>query len=332
MTKTIKFSTDADGIATLVIDVPDHSMNVLNQDCIADLDSLVDNIIADDKIRGAIITSGKDSGFVAGADISLINELIALAKEGDSAKTFDNQFTLNGLFRKIETCGKPFVAAVNGLTLGGGFELALCCHYRVCADDPSVKIGFPEVMLGILPGAGGTQRLPRLAGFMVALQYMTTGKNMSPKEAKSFGIFQELAPRDKLLEAAKKWLMESPDPVAPWDKKGFRYPGGGGAMHPGAVQIMIGAAAMAQDKTFHNYPAVEAILSCVYEGSIVPFDTGIQIESKYFTRLLLGPEPGNMVRTLFTNKQAAEKGMARPEGTKRLLSEITMYPWGVMPP
>lgn len=318
MTKTIKFSIDADGIATLAIDVPDHSMNVLNRECIEDLDSLVDKVIADDKIKGAIITSGKDSGFVAGADISLINELIQLAKKEDAATTFENQFTLNALFRKIETCGKPFAAAVNGLTLGGGFELALCCHYRICADDPFIKIGFPEVMLGILPGAGGTQRLPRLAGFMVALQYMTTGRNMSPQEAKAFGIFQELAPRGKLLEAAKKWLMESPDPVAPWDKKGFRYPGGGGAMHPKAVQTMIGAAAMAQDKTFHNYPAVEAILSCVYEGSIVPFDTGIRIESKYFTKLLLGPEPGNMVRTLFINKQAAEKGMARPEGVPEM--------------
>ena len=317
MTKTIRFSTDADGIAILAIDVPGHSMNVLNQECIEDLDSLVDKIVADDKIKGAIITSAKDS-FVAGADISLINELIQFAKKGNAAKTFENQFTLNALFRKMETCGKPFVAAINGLTLGGGFELALCCHYRICADDPSIKIGFPEVMLGILPGAGGTQRLPRLAGFMVGLQYMTTGKNMSPQEAKAFGVFQELAPRDKLLEAAKKWLMESPDPVAPWDKKGFKYPGGGGAMHPKAVQTMIGAAAMAQDKTFHNYPAVEAILSCVYEGSIVPFDTGIRLESKYFTKLLLGPEPGNMVRTLFTNKQAAEKGMARPEGVPEM--------------
>jgi len=314
MTKTIKYSVGNDGIATLSIDVPDHSMNVLNQACIEDLETLVDKVIADKKVKGAIITSGKDTGFVAGADISLIEELIRFAKAGDAAKTFENQFTLNALFRKIETCGKPFVAAINGLTLGGGFELALCCHHRVCVDDPSIKIGFPEVMLGILPGAGGTQRLPRLAGFMVSLQYMTTGKNMSPREAKSFGVFQDLAPKDKLLEVAKKWLLESSDPVAPWDKKGFKYPGGGGAMHPKAVMTMMGAAAMAQDKSFHNYPAVEAILSCVYEGSIVPFDIGIRIESKYFTKLLLGPEPGNMVRTLFTNKQAAEKGMARPEG------------------
>ncbi|MHA1544715.1 MAG: 3-hydroxyacyl-CoA dehydrogenase NAD-binding domain-containing protein [Alphaproteobacteria bacterium] len=318
MTKTIQHSLDKDGIATLTIDVPDHSLNVMTEEFMLDLDGLVDRIVAEDKIKGVIICSGKDNGFVAGADIPMINELVKLAKTGDVEKTFAEQFKLNQLFRKIETCGKPFVAAVNGLTLGGGFELALCCHYRIVADDPKVKIGFPEVMLGILPGAGGTQRLPRLAGILGALLPLTTGKNFSAKEIVGAGVFQEIVAKDQLLIAAKKWLMESPDPVAPWDKKGFKFPGGSGAMHPGAVQTFIGANAMAQQKTMHNYPAVEAILSCVYEGGIVPFDKGIEIESKYFTKLLMGPEAGNMIRTLFLNKQAAEKGMARPSGVPEM--------------
>lgn len=317
MTKTIKYSLDTDGIATLIIDVPDHSMNVLTPEFLKELDGLIDQIAADDKTRGAIIASAKDT-FVAGADLAMINQIISIAQKGNATKAFNQAFGLNQLFRKLETCGKPFVAAVGGLTLGGGFELALCCHHRIVADDPTIKIGFPEVMLGILPGAGGTQRLPRLAGIMVALQYMTTGRNMSPAEAKSFGIFQQVVPKDDLLKAAKKWLMESPDATAPWDKKGFKYPGGGGAMHPGSVRTFIGANGMAQDKTLHNYPAVEAILSCVYEGSIVPFDTGIEIESKYFTKLIMGPEPRHMVRTLFINKQAAEKGMARPQGVPEM--------------
>ena len=312
MTKTIQYALDKDGIATLTIDVPGHSMNVLTPDFVSELDELIDKIASDDKIKGAIITSGKDT-FVAGADLSMINQLVNLAKKGDAAKTFENQFSFNKLFRKMETCGKPFAVAVNGLTLGGGFELVLACHYRVCVDEPFIKIGFPEVQLGILPGAGGTQRLPRLAGIMPVLLQLTTGKNFSPQELKSLNVFQELAPRDKLLEAAKKWLMDTPDPVAPWDKKGFRYPGGGGAMHPKSVQTFIGSSAMAQEKTMHNYPAVEAILSSVYEGSIVPFDTGIKIESKYFTKLMIGPEPGNMIRTLFINKQAADKLVARPD-------------------
>lgn len=313
MTKTIKYSLDKDGIATLTIDVPDHSLNVMTEEFMIELDGLVDQVTADEKVKGAIICSGKDNGFVAGADIPMIHKLVGLARAGKVDEAFTEQFKLNQLFRKIETCGKPFVAAVGGLTLGGGFELALCCHYRIVADDPGVKIGFPEVMLGILPGAGGTQRLPRLAGIMAALLPLTTGKTFSAKEVVGAGIFQEIVPKDQLIPAAKKWLMDSPDPVAPWDKRGFKFPGGSGAMHPKAVQTFIGASAMAQQKTMHNYPAVEAILSCVYEGGIVPFDTGIEIESKYFTKLLMGPEAGNMIRTLFLNKQAAEKGMARPK-------------------
>ncbi|MEE8295052.1 MAG: 3-hydroxyacyl-CoA dehydrogenase NAD-binding domain-containing protein, partial [Sphingomonadales bacterium] len=318
MTKTIKYSLDNDGIATLLIDVPDHSLNVMTEAFLVELDGLVDRVATDDNVKGAIIASGKDSGFVAGADIPMIHNLVELARTGKTEETFEEQFKLNQLFRKIETCGKPFVAAVNGLALGGGFELALCCHYRIVADDPKVKIGFPEVMLGILPGAGGTQRLPRLAGIMGALLPLTTGKNFSAKEVVGAGIFQEIVPKDQLLTAAKKWLLGSPDPVAPWDKKGFKFPGGSGAMHPRAVQTFMGANAMAQQKTMHNYPAVEAILSCVYEGGIVPFDTAIRIESKYFTKLLMGPEAGSMIRTLFLNKQAAEKGMARPSGVAEM--------------
>lgn len=331
MAKTIKFSTGKDGIATLAIDVPDHSMNVLNEAFIGELDGLIDKIADDKKIKGAVITSAKEGNFVAGADVALIAKVIEYARNRSASEAFAQAFRLNQLFRKLETCGKPFAAAVNGLTLGGGFELALACHYRVAVDDDTVKIAFPEVQLGILPGAGGTQRLPRLAGLMAALQYLSTGKGMTPKEAVGLGIFQKLAGKGKVVDAAKEWLEDSPDPVAPWDKKGFKYPGGGGAMHPKAVQTFMGANAMAQAKTLHNYPAVEAILSSVYEGSIVPFDTALRIESKYFTRLIRGPEAGNMVRTLFVSKQAADKLQARPKGEpERKTKKLGMLGAGMM--
>ncbi|HXV73781.1 MAG TPA: 3-hydroxyacyl-CoA dehydrogenase NAD-binding domain-containing protein [Sphingomonadales bacterium] len=312
MPKTFTYSVGADGIALIEIAVPDHSMNVLTRAFLSELETAVDGIAEDAKVKGAIITSARDA-FVAGADLAMISEIIAFARKGPPAKAFEQVFALNRLFRKIETCGKPFAAAVNGLTLGGGFELALCCHYRVAVDDDAIKIGFPEVQLGLLPGAGGTQRLPRLAGVMAALQYLSTGKNMNPKEAKALGIFHDVVPRAGLLNAARKWLLETPDPVAPWDKAGFKIPGGGGAMHPKAVQVFVAANAMAQEKTLHNYPAVEAILSCVYEGSIVPFDLAIRIEAKYFTKIIRRQEAGNMVRTLFVNKQAADKLAARPK-------------------
>jgi 3-hydroxyacyl-CoA dehydrogenase / enoyl-CoA hydratase / 3-hydroxybutyryl-CoA epimerase len=313
MAKTFTFSVDGEGIALIEINVPDHSMNVLTPAFLAELDHAVDDIAKDAKVKGAIITSARDS-FVAGADLAMISGIIAFAKKNDAGKALDQVAKLSRLFRKIETCGKPFAAAVNGLTLGGGFELTLACHYRVAVDDDAIKIGCPEVKLGLLPGAGGTQRLPRLAGVMAALQYLSTGKTMSPAEAKAMGIFHEAVPKPELLRAAKKWLLTSPDPVAPWDKKGFKIPGGGGAMNPKAVQVFVAANAMAQEKTLHNYPAVEAILSCIYEGSIVPFDLGLAIEAKYFTKLIRAPEAGSMVRTLFINKQAADKLMARPQG------------------
>lgn len=328
--ETFRYGVDADGIALIEINVPDHSMNVLTQAFLAELDAAVDSIASDHAVKGAVIASARDN-FVAGADLAMISEMIAFAKAHDAKKSFEQAAALSRLFRKIEKSGKPFAAAVNGLALGGGFELALACHYRVAADDESIKFGFPEVTLGLLPGAGGTQRLPRLAGVMAALQYLSTGKTMSPREAIAMGVFHEVVPKTELLSAAKKWLLASPDPVAPWDKPGFKIPGGGGAMNPKAVRVFVAANAMAQDKTLHNYPAVEAILSCVYEGSIVPFDLALKIEAKYFTKLIRRPEAGNMVRTLFVNKQAADKLVARPKGeTERKTKTLGVLGAGMM--
>lgn len=317
MTETIKIDIDSDGIALCTIDVPGQSMNVINAKFQEELRAFVKQVAEDDKIKGAILTSGKDS-FMAGADLRMLSGL-ATSGPPDPAQAFEASFTLNKLLREMETCGKPFVAAINGLALGGGFEIMLACHHRIVADDPKISLGLPEVQVGLLPGAGGTQRLPRLAGIQVALQYSSTGQFMKPQEALGLGIAQELAPREELIDRAKAWLNDKPTAVQPWDKKGFKIPGGGGAMNPAAVQIFVGANAMAQDKTFHNYPAVQAILSCVYEGTNVPIDTAIRIESKYFTKLILDPVARNMMRTLFVNKQAAEKGARRPKNVKEAM-------------
>ena len=215
--------------------------------------------------------------------------------------------------QKGEAFAKPVAAAVNGLALGGGLEIVLACHHRVVADNPKIQLGVPEVQVGLLPGAGGTQRLPRLAGLQNAAMMATQGKPIDPATAKAQGIVQEVVPADEVVAKAKEWVKANPKVAQPWDKKGFKFPGGGGAMDPRAVQFFIGANAMAQKETNHNYPAIQYILSCLYEGSIVPMDTAIRIESKYFLKLLSSAQTRNMIRTLFINKQAAEKGEQRPK-------------------
>ncbi|GGO06524.1 3-hydroxyacyl-CoA dehydrogenase [Iodidimonas muriae] len=327
MTKTIKFRVE-DGIAILGIDVPGQSMNVITEQFTNELEECVDKVLADDAITGAVICSEKPA-FMAGADLRMLGGLSAMAKTATPGEIFQNSVRLNRILRKMETGGKnakdlmrsktkPFVAAINGTALGGGFEIPLACHYRIAADDGSVKMGLPEVMVGLLPGGGGTQRLPRLIGIQAALQFLTTGKNMSAKDGLGFGILKALAPRDELVEKAKELAKANPKAIQPWDEKGFRFPGGGGAMHPGSVQTFMAANAMAQDKTYGNYPAVQYILSSVYEGSIIPMDLAVEVESKYFTRLIVEGQAGNMIRTLFVNKTAAEKGARRPKGFDKM--------------
>ena len=313
---------DNDGIALVTIDLPGQSMNVWNEALMREFSAFVDDFASNDEIKGAVITSGKSSGFLAGADLHMLGG----ARADSITDAFEGAFALNAMLRKLETSGhpakalinsqahaKPVAAAVNGLALGGGLELVLACHHRVAADNPKLQLGVPEVQVGLLPGGGGTQRIPRLAGLQNAAMMATQGKPIDPNTAKGYGIIQEIVPADEVVAKAKEWVKANPKVTQPWDKKGFKFPGGGGAMDPRAVQFFMAANAMAQSQTQHNYPAIQAILSCLYEGSIVPFDTAIRIESKYFTKLLSGPTAKNMIRTLFINKQAAEKGEQRPK-------------------
>jgi 3-hydroxyacyl-CoA dehydrogenase / enoyl-CoA hydratase / 3-hydroxybutyryl-CoA epimerase len=340
MYKNIKFDVDGDGIATLAIDLENQSMNVWNAALIEEFEAAVDKVLGDDKIIGAVVTSAKDSGFLAGADLRMLGDSGANPSVADAYKA---AFNLNRILRKMETGGKtakalvkgettkPFAAAVNGLALGGGFELALACHYRVVSDSPKVKFGFPEVQVGLLPGAGGTQRTPRLAGIQNALQLCTSGRPIDAGKTKAQNLIDEIVPHGEIITKAKEWVKANPKTKARWDNKGFKFPGGQGAMDPRVVPVFAGAAALAQKMTNHNYPAVQKILSCVYEGSIVPFDTAISLESKYFTTLLMSAQTQNMIRTLFINKQAAEKGMARPKSVPKLdLNKIGVLGAGMM--
>ena len=320
-TDTIKFDLDNDGIATLTIDLPNQSMNVINGDLQRDLTSLIEKIGSDDTIKGAVITSGKTSGFMAGADLKGMDFGAAEGASSSSGKSkmatlFDGVFALNKMLRDLETCGKPVAAAVNGLALGGGLELVLACHYRVVADNPKIQLGLPEVLVGLMPGAGGTQRLPRLMGVQNALMYLIQGKNMSPQEALGFGVVQEVAPADEIVERAKAWVKANPKGgQQPWDDKRFKMPGGpASGRNPAFAQTFVGGTAMTIKQTNGNINGPFAILSAVYEGTQVPMDTAIRIESKYFAKLVADPQAGNMIRSLFVSKQAAEKGARRPAG------------------
>ena len=342
--KTLKVETDSDGISLVTIDLPDQSMNVWNAQLIDDFENWVDAFIADDDAKGAVIASGKKSGFLAGADLRMLGDTASANGAADPKAAFDNAFRLNRVFRKLETGGKsvkdlkknmanakPVAAAVEGLALGGGLEIVLACHHRVVADNPKIQLGVPESQVGLLPGAGGTQRLPRLIGLQNTAMMATTGKPTDPQTAKSQGMIQEIVPVGEAVAHAKKWVKDNPKAAQPWDRPRFKFPGGGGAMDPRSVQLFMGANAMAQKQTRHNYPAIEAILSCLYEGSIVDFDTAIRIETKYFMKLLSGPVAKNMIRTLFINKQAAEKGEARPNNVpKQDLKTVGVLGAGLM--
>ena len=338
MTDTaIRSELDADGILLLTIDVPGQSMNVITPEVSRDLAAAIVRLKTDDAVKGAVLTSGKASGFMAGADLKGMGALIGggVVREGKSkmAALFDSVFQLNRLLRDLETCGKPVAAAVNGLALGGGLEFILACHYRVIADNPKITLGLPEVMVGLFPGAGGTQRLPRLMGVQPALMYLLQGKNMSPQEALGFGVVQAVVPAADVVATAKAWVKANPTKgVQPWDEKSFKFPGGpASAMAPGFASTFVGGTAMTHVNAGDNMNAPKAILSAVYEGTQVPMDTAIRIESKYFAKVVSDPQAGNMIRSLFVSKQAAEKGARRPRGVAPMPTQkIGMLGAGLM--
>jgi 3-hydroxyacyl-CoA dehydrogenase/enoyl-CoA hydratase/3-hydroxybutyryl-CoA epimerase len=313
---TMRFNVGDDGIALITIDVPGRPMNVLTPELRAEIATSIERIASSPDIKGAIITSGKDNGFAAGADLK---DLVTSYDRGVTAQdgALRSQ-ALTRIYRRLETCGKPIAAAINGLALGGGLELALACHYRVLADNPKAVVGLPEATVGLLPGGGGSQRLPRLIGVEKSLPLLMQGTHVKPQEALKLGIVHELAPAEQVVAAARRWLLGSPDAQAPWDKKGYRVPGGTGIQSNGNVSVafMMGTSLTSQ-ATRHNYPAPIAILSCVFEGTQVPMDLGLKIESKYFGMLLADPVARNVMRTMFVNKGAAEKLARRPAGVPK---------------
>ncbi len=313
-----ELAIDSDGIALVSWNVPDRSMNVITLRGIEELSAIVERLAADAAVKGVVITSLKET-FCAGADLTLLESLgrtfAALAKdEGEeqaALRLFEESRKLSLLYRRIETCGKPWVAALNGTAVGGGFELALACHYRVAAHNPKTRLGLPEVKVGLFPGAGGTTRIARMLAPAEALQFLLKGDQLRVERAKAMKLIDAVVPQDDLIATAKDWIKAGGKANNPWDVDGFRLPGG--TVYSKAGMMTFPAAnAIYRRETYDNYPAQRAIMQVVYEGLQLPIDLALKVESRWFANILRPPEAAAMMRSLFVSMQELGKGARRP--------------------
>lgn len=303
-----KYEKDNDNIVTVTMDMQGRSANVINEQFGQLWLEMIDRLEKEKaEIAGVVLTSAK-STFFAGADID------NLFKQTDAKLIFEMCEGLKAQLRRLETLGKPVVAALNGAALGGGLEIALACHYRVALNNPKAQFGLPEVGLGLLPGGGGIVRLTRMIGLQPALPLLTEGKRLKVKEALSNGLINAIAetPEDMIAQA-KAWIKANPKAINPWDDKGFKFPGGN-AQNPKVASMIPIVPAMTKKKTWGNYPAVEAIINTAVEGSIVDFETACRIESRYFTSLAVGQVSKNMITAFWYNLNAINAGGSRPKG------------------
>ena len=330
--KLLSFSVDADGIGTLVIDQKENSTNLYSEEFIKKYVETARLAIADDSVKGVIVTSGKPI-FMAGADLR------ALLEDIPNQKAFTSSvMELHHGLREIETGGKPFVAAINGTALGGGLELCLACHHRIALNSTKIKIGFPEIKVGLFPGGGGTVKAPYLLGIQSALMYLLQGIEARPPKALKDGLIDAVAEtQEEMLEAAKAYILATPNPVQPWDNKKHKIPGGG-MWTPNGVQTMVGASGNVGKLTHGNYPSAQKIIKVIHDGIQIPVDRALEIEARYFTAAVNTPEAKNMIRTGFSAIQDAAKGKAystalldkaiakkrsTPEKKEALLAKIT---------
>ena len=313
---------DADGVGIITWDVPGKTMNVMSFDGLSELNDCIDQALADDEIKGIVITSGKEGSFAGGMDLNLLAVMKEQAGDDPAKGLFEGTMKMHALLRKIELAGmapktkkggKPIAAALPGTAAGIGMELPLATHRIFAAENPKAKYGLPEIMVGIFPGAGGTTRMVRKVGAIAAAPLLLEGKMLDVKKAKGAGYIDEIAADP--LAAAKEWVLNAKDAdlVKPWDAKGYKMPGGA-PYHPAGFMNFVGASAMVNGKTQGAFPAAKALLSAVYEGALVDFDTALKIEARWFTSVLMNPSSGAMIRSLFLNKEALEKGAVRPKG------------------
>jgi 3-hydroxyacyl-CoA dehydrogenase/enoyl-CoA hydratase/3-hydroxybutyryl-CoA epimerase len=311
---------DSQAIATITWNCEKKSMNVLSFDALETLEKLIDQVIEDKNIVACILTSGKKD-FAAGMDLNVLAQLKESAGENPAEGVFNGVMKMHSVLRKIELAGmnpktqkggKPIVSVLPGTALGIGLEIPLSTHRIFSANNPKSKIGLPEILVGLFPGAGGTTRLVRKLGAMTASTYLLEGKTVTPGKAQTVGIIDEV--NEDPMKAARDWVLAAKegDLVKPWDQKGYKIPGGA-PYTPNGFMTFVGASAMVNGKTQGAFPAAKALLSAVYEGALVPFDLALKIEARWFTNVIMNPSSAAMIRSLFLNKTALEKGAVRPK-------------------
>ena len=335
MTEAVRYEVDG-GIVNLVIDDPSQNANTMNQaysDSMAKaVDRLVQEIADDaDAIKGVVVSSAKKT-FFAGGDLKLMTQ----ATPADAEKLFDNVEGIKATLRRLETCGKPVVAAINGAALGGGLEIALACHRRIAVDG-RYEIGLPEVTLGLLPGGGGVTRTVRMFGLQDALMnVLLQGPRMKPAVAQSKGLVDEVVgSQDELLPAAKAWIesVQGDEEAAtqPWDRKGYRMPGGTPSSPKLAQFLPAFPSNLRKQTKGAPYQAPRNILSAAVEGAQVDFDTASRIESRYLVELLVGQQFKNMTQAFFFDLSSINAGGSRPEGVEpRKFTKVAVLGAGMM--
>ncbi|MEU2073671.1 3-hydroxyacyl-CoA dehydrogenase NAD-binding domain-containing protein [Streptomyces sp. NPDC013489] len=326
---TIRWEQDATGIVTLVLDDPNQSANTMNQAFRASITAIADRVEAEkDSIRGIIYTSAKKTFFADGD----LKDMVQAGPE-HAQDIFDGALEMKNALRRIETLGKPVVAAINGAALGGGYEIALASHHRVALDAPGSKIGLPEVTLGLLPGGGGVTRTVRLMGITDALlKVLLQGTQYTPKRALDSGLVHEVATTpEEMMSKALAFIDANPESRQPWDVPGYRIPGGTPSNPKFAANLPAFPANLRKQLGGAPYPAPRAIMAAAVEGSQVDFDTAATIESRYFTELVTGQTAKNMIQAFFFDLQAVNSGASRPQGIEpRPVRRVAVLGAGMM--
>ncbi|MDB5970069.1 MAG: 3-hydroxyacyl-CoA dehydrogenase [Hydrocarboniphaga sp.] len=330
--ENFKLELDADGILTAALDVAGRSMNTITQGVFNDLEKLIARVKTDAAVKGLVLCSGKANGYCAGADLDeqdANNSGAIPSSEAAIRAELARVAVLSDLLRALELCGKPVASAINGLALGGGLEMLLATHYRVAVDDTRIQLGLPEARIGLLPGAGGTQRLPRLIGLAKSLPLLLDGNSVTPAKARDLGFVDLLVSAGKEIETAKAWIRGGGIGSQPWDRKGYKLPGGSPYEAVGVAMTM--AIAGMRKATSGNYPAQLNILRCVYEGVTVPIDTGLRLEARYFVLTQNTPQAKAMVRSLFLSMQELKKRSVKiADSERREVRKLAILGAGMM--
>ncbi|MEC4017489.1 3-hydroxyacyl-CoA dehydrogenase NAD-binding domain-containing protein [Streptomyces sp. H27-D2] len=326
---TIRWEQDDTGVVTLVLDDPNQSANTMNEAFKASLEAVADRLEAErESVRGVVFTSAKKT-FFAGGDLK---DMIKVGP-AQAQQAFDTGMNIKRSLRRIETLGKPVVAAINGAALGGGYEIALACHHRVALDAPGSKIGLPEVTLGLLPAGGGVTRTVRLLGIADALlKVLLQGRQYNPARALAEGLVHEVAAtEEEMLAKARAFIDANPESQQPWDVKGYRLPGGAPSHPKFAANLPAFPANLAKQLNGAPYPAPRNILAAAVEGAQVDFETAQVIEARYFTELVTGQISKNMIQAFFFDLQAVNSGANRPDGiAPRKVRKVAVLGAGMM--